>query len=156
VEAWLSCFGSAKVALLSKAVRAACDDKDGIVDGVVSNHAACTSNPAVLACPGGTDAGDTCLSKAQLAVVNAWTAPVNFSGGAYTNPGWSLTGNEEDPRACVCLLRMLQGTSVTFTGRPLAFTYAGAGCLPDRGPVRILHCLCTHICGKSSCSDSSS
>jgi feruloyl esterase len=89
----------AKVALLSRAVRAACDDKDGIVDGVVSNPAACAFDPAVLACVGGTDSGDTCLSTAQLAVVNAWTAPVGFSGGTYTNPGWSLTGNEEDPGA---------------------------------------------------------
>lgn len=97
-------LSTAKVALLSKAVRAACDDKDGIVDGVVSNLAACTFNPAVLACPGGTDTGDTCLSTAQLAVVNTWTAPASFSAGAYTNPGWSLTGNEDDPGAWMAWL----------------------------------------------------
>lgn len=92
-------LSTAKIALLSKAVRAACDDKDGIVDGIVSNPAACTFDPTVLACAGGGDTGDTCLSTAQLNVVNTWTRPASFSNGAYTNPGWSLTGNEEDPGA---------------------------------------------------------
>jgi hypothetical protein len=90
-------ISTGKINLLASSVRAACDGNDGVVDGVVSNLAACTFNPAVLRCTGGTDAGDSCLSDAQLAVVATWTGPVSFSNGAYTNPGWSLTGNEDDP-----------------------------------------------------------
>jgi len=39
------------------------------------------------------------LSDAQLAVVNSWTSPASWASGVYTNPGWALTGNEEDPGA---------------------------------------------------------
>lgn len=92
-------FTSAKVSLLAKAVRAACDAQDGIVDGVVSNLSACNFDPSVLRCSAGADAGDTCLSDAQLAVVTSWTTPASFGNGAYTYPGWALTGNEDDPPA---------------------------------------------------------
>lgn len=89
-------FTSAKVALLAKAVRDACDAKDGIVDGLVSNQSACNVDPSVLRCPAGADTGDTCLSDAQLAVVNTWTTPVSFGNGAYKYQGWALSGNEDD------------------------------------------------------------
>lgn len=96
-------FSLAKVQLLSKAVRDACDGLDGVVDGVVSNQAACTPavfNPASLRCTGGTDTGNTCLSDAQLAVVTSWTTDAVFTGSpTYRNAGWSLTGNEDDPGA---------------------------------------------------------
>jgi len=96
-------FSPAKTALLAKAVRDACDGLDGIVDGVVSNPAACTSavfNPASLRCAGGADTGDTCLSDAQLAVVSSWSTEAVFSGNpTFRNAGWSLTGNEDDPGA---------------------------------------------------------
>lgn len=96
-------FGAAKTALLAKHVRDACDALDGIVDGVVSNLAACTPalvNVAALRCAGGADTGDTCLSDAQLAVVTSWTTDAVFAGnGTFRNAGWSLTGNEDDPGA---------------------------------------------------------
>lgn len=92
-------FSTEKVALLAQAVRTACDGNDGIVDGVVGNPAACTFNPATLRCAGGTDTGNTCLSDAQLAVVDSWRTPAVFANAAYRNPGWALTGNEDDPGA---------------------------------------------------------
>ncbi|MDQ6638266.1 MAG: tannase/feruloyl esterase family alpha/beta hydrolase [Pseudomonadota bacterium] len=96
-------LSAAKTALLASAVRTACDGLDGIVDGVVSNQAACTPavfNPASLRCAGGADTGNTCLSDAQLAVVTSWTTDAVFSGSpTYRNAGWSLTGNEDDPGA---------------------------------------------------------
>lgn len=96
-------FSLAKTQLLASAVRNACDGLDGIVDGVVSNQAACTTavfNPASLRCTGGIDTGNTCLSDAQLAVVTSWTSDAVFTGSpTYRNAGWSLTGNEDDAGA---------------------------------------------------------
>jgi len=96
-------FPLVKTQLLASSVRNACDALDGIVDGVVSNQAACTTavfNPASLRCPGGVDTGNTCLSDAQLAVVTSWTTDAVFTGSpTYRNAGWSLTGNEDDPGA---------------------------------------------------------
>lgn len=89
----------AKVKALADAVLAACDAGDGIADGVVSNAAACSFDPATLRCPGGADTGDTCLSDAQLAVVDSWTSPATFAGGTYRNAGWPLSGNEAAPGA---------------------------------------------------------
>lgn len=96
-------FSATKTALLAQHVRTACDGLDGIVDGVVSNQAACTPalvNVAALRCAGGTDTGATCLSDAQLAVVTSWTTDAVFTGSStFRNAGWSLTGNEDDPGA---------------------------------------------------------
>lgn len=92
-------MSSAKVDLLSSAVLAQCDAADGVVDGLVSNPQACHFNPATLRCPGGADTGATCLSDAQLAVVNSWTDPATFIGGRYRNAGWPLSGNENAPGA---------------------------------------------------------
>jgi hypothetical protein len=96
-------FTAAKTAILARLIRDACDDLDGVVDGVVSNQAACTPEefvPASLRCPDGIDTGDTCLSDAQLAVVSTWTNDAVFSGSpTFRNAGWSLSGNEDDPGA---------------------------------------------------------
>ena len=94
-------FSAAKTALLAKHVRDACDGLDGIVDGVVSNPAACTAkvaNLTALRCAGGADTGDTCLSDAQLAVVKSWTTDAVFKGSnTFRSKGYNLTGNEDDP-----------------------------------------------------------
>lgn len=96
-------FSTAKTALLAQQVRTACDGLDGLVDGVVSNAAACTPavvNVAALRCAAGADTGDTCLSDAQLAVVTSWTSDAVFaSSSTFRNAGWNLTGNEDDPGA---------------------------------------------------------
>ena len=94
-------FSPAKTALLAKHVRDVCDGLDGITDGIVANPAACTArilNLGALRCAGGADTGDTCLSDAQLAVVNAWTNDAIFEGSkTYRSKGYNLTGNEDDP-----------------------------------------------------------
>jgi pimeloyl-ACP methyl ester carboxylesterase len=90
---------SAKIALIAKRIRDACDGLDGIRDGIVSNPAACTAkriNIAALRCTGGKDLGDGCLSDAQLAVVRTWTSDVRYAGGPSAK-GHPLTGNEDDP-----------------------------------------------------------
>jgi feruloyl esterase len=80
-------------------VLAQCDGQDGVVDGLVSNPAACTFDASTLRCPGGADTGNACLSDAQLAVVDSWTEPATFVGGRYRNAGWPLSGNENAPGA---------------------------------------------------------
>ena len=50
--------------LVGKAVLAACDEKDGLKDGLVDNPAACDFDPAVLECRGGQSA--ECLSSAKV------------------------------------------------------------------------------------------
>lgn len=83
-DAWLD---PAKRALLYQAALAACDGLDGAKDGVISNVQACAAafhpatavlNGAPLRCPGGVDAGDTCLSDAQIAALKAVNDPLPF------------------------------------------------------------------------------
>ena len=92
-------INAAKLGLLAKAVRNVCDGNDGIVDGIVSNPQACTFNASSLRCSGGADTGDTCLSDAQLAVVNSRTSAASIAGGAYSSFALALNGNEDDPAA---------------------------------------------------------
>ena len=92
-------FTHAKIAIVAKRIRDACDGLDGIRDGIVSNPAACTAevvNIAALRCARGKDLGDGCLSDAQLAAFRAWINDVHYAGGAFAK-GHPLTGNEDDP-----------------------------------------------------------
>jgi feruloyl esterase len=77
-------------------VLAACDQLDGLVDGIVSNYEGCKRlfDVSKLACaPGGAT---ECLSEAQLNAVKAMYAPFEFSfamaNGVRSYPGWGLGG----------------------------------------------------------------
>ncbi|HKD09918.1 MAG TPA: tannase/feruloyl esterase family alpha/beta hydrolase [Bryobacteraceae bacterium] len=96
----------AKVALIGKEVLRQCDALDGIEDGLVSNYLACyrkfdpaiTPNAfAAIRCPDGADAGESCLSDAQIRAANAVYASVSYSfplaNGWNTFSGWT-TGSE--------------------------------------------------------------
>jgi feruloyl esterase len=66
-----------KLTVLSNAVIAECDAKDGLVDGLVDNPGRCKFDPAELTCPGGGD-GPDCLTPAQVeAVKKIYGGPVN-------------------------------------------------------------------------------
>jgi feruloyl esterase len=90
---WLN---SSKVKLLTEAVTAACDPLDGAKDGIISNVAACNSAftvdtaRATLRCAEGRDAGDMCLSDAQLDAVRKIAS-------AY-RPGFPIAGADLFPR----------------------------------------------------------
>jgi hypothetical protein len=71
----------AKRKMLHRAVMAACDELDGVKDGLISNQAACKFDPASVRCPSGADAGDHCLSDSQINAMNAYGTPIRF---AYT------------------------------------------------------------------------
>jgi len=76
----------AKVSLLAAAVMTACDQRDGVKDGIVSEPRACKFDPGVLACKAG-DAAD-CLTPAQVESARRAYAPVS-DGGAIVYPGRS-------------------------------------------------------------------
>ncbi len=90
---WLN---SSKVKLLTDAVAAACDELDGAKDGIIGNVAACNRTftidtvRAKLRCADGRDAGDACLSDAQIDAVRRVAS-------AYS-PGFSIAGADLFPR----------------------------------------------------------
>jgi pimeloyl-ACP methyl ester carboxylesterase len=90
---WLN---ASKVKLLTDAVVAACDQLDGAKDGIISNIAACNRTfnigtvRATLRCADGRDAGDACLSDAQIEAVRKIASTYS--------PGFSIAGAEDFPR----------------------------------------------------------
>lgn len=83
----------AKARVLAAAVLARCDAPDGKVDGVVGNPDACTVDPAVIQCPGDTDAA-TCLTADQVRVARAFYAPPVDSKGKQVYPAGMARGSE--------------------------------------------------------------
>lgn len=71
-----------KTLLVQDAAMAACDRLDGVADKIVSNVEGCRLGAsqvlASLRCTGGTDAGDSCLSDAQIATVKVIEAPLQL------------------------------------------------------------------------------
>jgi feruloyl esterase len=82
-QAWLN---PEKVHLIANAVLQACDNLDGLTDGIIANVPACRSTfkLAALRCEGGQDSGNVCLSDEQLKTVRAFDEP--------TELGFSLAG----------------------------------------------------------------
>lgn len=94
--------------LLSNAVLKACDELDGLKDGLINNPRACRFDPAVVQCQARKT--DSCLSSAQVrAVKQIFAGPKNTSGEPlYSNwpydsgigaPGWRswTQGNGQIP-----------------------------------------------------------
>lgn len=94
---WLS---EPKIKLVADTSRAACDANDGLVDGIIAKYEECVLNPNVLRCPDGIDAGDHCLSDAQIEMVNIirepWALPFDLSNGVKRFPGYGVTGGEDE------------------------------------------------------------
>ena len=86
------------VKLVQAASLAACDDLDGLKDGVVTNPALCRFDPAVLQCKAGATTG--CLTGAQVAAVRKAYADVrvgrevvSFGLSRGGEAGWPLVAN---------------------------------------------------------------
>lgn len=85
-------LGADKLPMLSRAVLAACDGKDGSVDGQIDDPRACTFDPGALLCPG-ADAPN-CLTKEQVTVVRkVYSGPVD-ANGRHLYPGGAPRGSE--------------------------------------------------------------
>lgn len=86
---------ASKVSVLANAVNKACDAKDGVRDGVVSDPLACKFNPAVLTCKPGQDPA-SCLTAKQVAAVKAIWGGARDSSGKLITPGL-VPGGEGGP-----------------------------------------------------------
>jgi hypothetical protein len=97
----------AKRQALYDAALQTCDAADGVVDGLISNQAACNAafDPATallngrpLRCPGGADSGDGCLSDAQIQAMKVIDTPIVFdyplASGETQYPGFNTWGTD--------------------------------------------------------------
>ena len=69
------------VPLVQKAALTACDMKDGVADGILTDPRACTWDPKELACSGAASA--SCLTPAQVETVRTVYAGVKTKDGKY-------------------------------------------------------------------------
>jgi Tannase and feruloyl esterase len=72
-------LSDADLALLRKGILDACDAQDGLVDGLVSNPAACRFDPRKLMCEGGKTT--ECLTPMQVGALKKIFAGATDSGG---------------------------------------------------------------------------
>jgi feruloyl esterase len=79
-----------KLAVLNKAVLAACDALDGVKDGLLNDPRKCKFDPETVRCKGaGTS---NCLTGAQLESVKAMYAPAKKRNGEIVYPGMPFGG----------------------------------------------------------------
>ncbi len=75
-----------KYSVLHQAVLDACDDKDGVKDGVIENPMLCNFDPASIACKAG--AGNGCLTAPEVeAVKNIYSGVINSATKEVVFPG---------------------------------------------------------------------
>ena len=74
------------LALLRKGILDACDAQDGVVDGLVSNPAACRFDPAALQCSGAKT--DSCLAAPQVTALQRVFGGAKDSSGKPLYFGW--------------------------------------------------------------------
>ncbi|HMF79267.1 MAG TPA: tannase/feruloyl esterase family alpha/beta hydrolase [Bryobacteraceae bacterium] len=97
---------AAKLSTLTKAVVAACDNSDGVKDGLIADPRKCSFDPASLLCS--SDDSDTCFTRAQVDTVKRlYAGPENPRTGQKIYPGlppgsefgWGALGAVPGPQA---------------------------------------------------------
>jgi feruloyl esterase len=79
-------FTNGDLALLRKGILDACDAQDGLVDGLVSNPAACKFDVKTLQCQGAKN--DSCLSAPQVGALQKIFGGAKNSAGKPLYTGW--------------------------------------------------------------------
>jgi feruloyl esterase len=102
------------VPLIRDAVLAACDAKDGVADGILTDPRTCTWDPAELQCSAPGAAGSACLSPAQVETVRKAYSGVKMTDGRYAamplmrggESDWvaRMIGTPQQPRGVNALL----------------------------------------------------
>lgn len=95
VESWLvthpangPSFPASKLAMLSKAVLAACDKQDGLADGIIGDPGKCSFDPRALLCKASADT-TSCLTDSEVNMVQAlYDGPLRKADGTRMFPGW--------------------------------------------------------------------
>jgi pimeloyl-ACP methyl ester carboxylesterase len=73
-------IAASKLNAVTKAAVAACDQRDGVADGVINDPRKCTYDPGALACKAGDDLA-SCLSPAEAdAIRKIWRGPTSSTG----------------------------------------------------------------------------
>jgi feruloyl esterase len=83
----------AKIPTIGAAVNAACDELDGVRDGILNDPRKCHFDPATIQCKAGED-NDKCLTAPQAAALKAIYAGPHDSHGREVFPGF-LPGAED-------------------------------------------------------------
>jgi Tannase and feruloyl esterase len=90
-------FPSSKVKLVQDAVYAACDEKDGLKDGIITDPRSCDFKPASLQCKAGNAAD--CLTDAEVGVLEKWyRGPINSQGQKLFAGGLPMGSEQHWPR----------------------------------------------------------
>jgi Tannase and feruloyl esterase len=114
-----------KLKLVGDAVRAACDAKDGVEDGVVANPLACKFDPRVLQCKG--DDGADCLTREQADAFALWNSDIGRSAGDFVTHRWPFTGAEGEPTGTTAYQVGPKPAPLDADGKPLIVSTQNAG-----------------------------
>lgn len=88
-------FLSDRASILHDAVVDACDDLDGLKDGLLSDPRLCNFNPATIKCTKGATDNSTCLTSAEVETVTKfYKGPVDASTGKHLTVGEEQYGSE--------------------------------------------------------------
>jgi feruloyl esterase len=81
-------FPASKLAMLSKAVLAACDKQDALEDGIIGDPSKCSFDPHALLCKATEDRA-SCLTDSEVSMVQAlYDGPLRKADGTRMFPGW--------------------------------------------------------------------
>ncbi len=102
-----------KLPLLHAAALDACDESDGVKDGLISSPQTCTFDPSVLQCEGRTR--DSCLSREELNVVR------KLYSGAQPDNGFKILANGQWPGSELGWSSYLNGGNYEFGNEILRY-----------------------------------